>query len=239
MGAATPDIHPRSAPGRTHPLLYSDELRAALARVSPLFDEPLLLEPGDGGWRRAAATKPAAGGSGTVPNAPRLLQRDGEADFCDVDVIDAAALTAATFHKRFRNRRPVLIKSTAGRPAWMTAGEAGVEGLFTRERLKAQFGPHPASVGVSLEIVSRMGSGYEDMNIGRFIDQAMRPTEGATGWRGDPPYLFQRDVLGSDIITPPNTGAPRPDPPRPTRRARPAAAQPRRGQSAPERAFAS
>lgn len=36
-----------------------------------------------------------------------------------------------------------------------------------------QFGPHPASVGTSAEIVSRMGTGYQDYNIGEYIRKYM------------------------------------------------------------------
>lgn len=78
--------------------------------------------------------------------------------------------------------------------------------LFSRKGLLNGFGPHPASVGTSLEIVHKSGTGSIDMNIGEFVETFMPEGSVQTTVAGEPLYIFQRGVLGTDIVTPSVTG---------------------------------
>ncbi len=78
--------------------------------------------------------------------------------------------------------------------------------LFSRKGLLNSFGPHPASVGTSLEIVHKSGTGSVDMNIREFVDTFMPEGKGVAESAGEPLYIFQRGVLGTDIVTPSVTG---------------------------------
>ena len=67
--------------------------------------------------------------------------------------------------------------------------------------LMDSFGPHPASVGNSLEIVHQSGSGGPDMNIGEFVGAFMGRGQ-RPHYQGEPLYIFQRGVVGDDLLTP-------------------------------------
>lgn len=83
--------------------------------------------------------------------------------------------------------------------------------LFSRKGLLNSFGPHPASVGTSLEIVHKSGTGSVDMNIREFVNTFMPEGRDMADAAGEPLYIFQRGVLGTDIVTPSVTGVFDPD----------------------------
>ena len=172
----------------TLPVRYSGEIQASNGE---LFATPLELEPCAGGWRCARRAR---------ANHWELQARGDDTAFCDVAVVSADELTAAAFAQHYENKQPVLIRQAgSGRAPFMTQA---IRELFSREGLLSGFGPHPASVGTSLEIVHKSGTGAKDMNIGEFVNTLMGAGAQSQTMGGEPLYIFQRGVLGTDIVTP-------------------------------------
>jgi hypothetical protein len=159
-----------------------------------LFAEQLQLEPCTGDWRCTKRSK-------SHRAAWELQARDDDTAFCDFAVVSADEFTAADFEAHYANKQPVLIRqSPGGKAPFMTRAIAD---LFSRKGLMNGFGPHPASVGTSLEIVHKSGTGAVDMNIGEFVKTFMpRGRSSQPQIAGEPLYIFQRGVLGTDIVTP-------------------------------------
>jgi hypothetical protein len=155
-----------------------------------LFDDPLAIEKCDGDWACAKQTKAGAHWE--------MQSRNDDTGFCDFPVVSADELTAEYFEEHFKDRFPVLIrKAPGGKEPFRNKA---VKDLLNRKGLTESFGPHPASVGNSLEIVHQSGSGGLDMNIGEFVRAFMgkrRPH-----YKGEPLYIFQRGVVGDDLLTP-------------------------------------
>lgn len=117
--------------------------------------------------------------------------------------MSADELTAEIFHDHFHNKQPLIIRQGAdGKAPFMNRA---ITDLFSRKGLLNSFGPHPASVGTSLEIVHKSGTGSVDMNIGEFVNTFMSDSKRSKN-AGEPLYIFQRGVLGTDIVTPSVTG---------------------------------
>eukprot|EP01048_Picozoa_sp_COSAG05_P010779 COSAG05_NODE_971_length_6368_cov_3.026320_3_plen_515_part_00 len=162
-------------------------------RNGALFDEPLELENCDGDWRCTKRSTKNSAHSG-------LQHRNGDANFCDFPVVSADELTTEFFEATFLDRTPVLIRRdpNGGKEPFRTRN---VLGLLTRNGLTKTFGRHSADVGNSLEIVHSQGPGGPRMNIGEFV-QTFMPREKRPHLKGEPLYIFQRGVVGDDLLVP-------------------------------------
>jgi hypothetical protein len=173
-----------------------------------LFEQPLHLERCAGDWRCLKRTQRRGEASSSSPGDDdwhwRVQSRGNQTAFCDFAVVSADELTAEIFERKFRDKQPLLIRRAAGPDSKEPFLNQAVLDLLARRGLMDAFAPHPASVGNSLEIVHQSGSGGHDMNIGQFVQAFMHG--GARGrrrhYRGEPLYIFQRNVVGDDLLQP-------------------------------------
>lgn len=147
-----------------------------------LFAEPVELGPcgaNDGGWRCAVSKHVAQ----TYNESRQVMS---------IDADDVAALRA--FEGTYRNREPVLIRSTKNGHAWL--GPKGRKARtkrqkFGRDAFVRNAGSQQAKAGLSHDIVIK-SEGYVRYTVAEYISEFMAPDSRQDTFKGEPFYLFQR-----------------------------------------------
>ena len=149
-----------------------------------LFASPLALGPcgaASGGWRCAADE-----------DEDLTKVSSGSRQVATVDADDLAMLHA--FESTYRNREPLLIRSTKRSHAWLGKGKKAraKRQKFGRDALLKAAGAQVARAGLSHDIINNGGEGYVTFTVADYIAEFMSPDTRQDTMKGEPFYIFQR-----------------------------------------------
>ena len=122
----------------------------------------------------------------------RFGYRNGKTNFCDFPVIeDPFSLTFSEFQERFKNRSPVLLKTSLN--DW-TPNDGR---HFSRTRLIERYGDMKFETGRSHRLVLNSGIGYDEMKLSEYLDKWMafnRSNDQKIDGSNEPIYIFDRSI---------------------------------------------
>ncbi|XP_067684698.1 uncharacterized protein [Haliotis asinina] len=102
---------------------------------------------------------------------------------CDIDRVYADEITEEQFDRKYRLKKPVLLKFRNGAKDWTDPEK------WTLKSLKSAYGEWMLYSGSSLEVVRQGGNGYLGSSFEEYVDGMM--AEGHDD-KKEPPYVFDR-----------------------------------------------